>query len=68
MLTDEGREHYSLGESLRLEVVNEIGEGRQFKEVLPGGRLVDHFVLEYPGEVVGNEDGMKSGGECWIDV
>jgi hypothetical protein len=68
MLTDEGCEHYSCGEPTRLEVVREVGEGIEFKEVLAAGRLVDDLVLEYPGEVVGDEDGVEPGCESGVDV
>ena len=36
--------------------------------MLPGGRLVDDLVLEDPGEVVGDEDGVESCAESGIDV
>ena len=36
--------------------------------MLACGGLVDDLVLEDPGEVVGNEDGVEAGCECGIDV
>jgi hypothetical protein len=36
--------------------------------MLAGGGLVDDFVLEDPGEVVGDEDGVEAGSEGWVDV
>src|ERR1700722_2635868 len=36
--------------------------------MLTGWWLVDDLVLEDPGEVVGDEDGMKTGREGWVDV
>ena len=36
--------------------------------MLASGRLVDDLVLEDPGEVVGDEDGMEAGGESGVDV
>ena len=36
--------------------------------MLAGWGLVDDFVFEDPGEVVGDEDGVKAGGEGWVDV
>jgi hypothetical protein len=46
----------------------EIGKGGKFDEVLAGWRLVDDLVLEDPGEVVGDEDGVESRGECGVDI
>jgi hypothetical protein len=36
--------------------------------VLAGGGLVDNLVLEDPGEVVGDEDGVEAGAEGRVDV
>jgi len=58
---------YSTGKSA-LEVAGQVGEGGEFEEVLAGGRLVDNFVLEDPGEVVGDEDGVQTGAESGVDV
>ena len=49
-------------------MTGQVGEGGQFEEVLSGGRLVDNLVLEDPGEVVGDEDGVEAGAEGWVDV
>jgi hypothetical protein len=38
--------------------MGQIGEAGKFKEVLTGWGLVDDLVLEHPGKVVGNEDGV----------
>ncbi len=51
-----------------LEVEQEFSEGGKLEQMLAGRRLVDDLVLENPGEVVGDEDGVESGGEGWIDV
>ena len=42
-------------------MLGEIGEACQFKELLASGGLVDDFVFEDPGEVVGDEDGVQTG-------
>ena len=49
-------------------MVGEIGEAAKLQQGLAGGRMVDGLVLEYPGEVVGDEDGMKSSGERGVYV
>jgi len=36
--------------------------------VLAGGGLVDYLVLEDPGEVVGDEDGVEAGAEGGVNV
>ena len=36
--------------------------------MLAAGGLVDDLVLEDPGEVVGDEDGVEAGAEGWVDV
>jgi hypothetical protein len=36
--------------------------------VLTGGRLVDNLVLEDPGEVVGDEDGVETRAEGRVNV
>ena len=46
----------------------QVGETSQFEEVLAVGWLVDYFMLEDPGEVVGDEDGVQAGSERRIDV
>ena len=51
-----------------LEVASQVGEGGEFEEVLAGGGLVDDLVLEDPGEVVGDEDGVEAGAEGGVDV
>jgi hypothetical protein len=51
-----------------LKVVGQVGEGGEFEEVLSGGRLVDNLVLEDPGEVVGDEDGIEAGAESGVNV
>jgi hypothetical protein len=51
-----------------LEVVGEVGEGGEFEEYLAGWGLVDDLMLEDPGEVVGDEDGVEAGGEGGVDV
>ena len=51
-----------------LEVEGEVGEGGKLQELLAGGRLIDDLVLENPGEVVGDEDGVKACSEGRIDV
>ena len=35
---------------------------------MTGGGVVDYLVLEGPGEVVGDEDGVQAGGHGWVDV
>ena len=49
-------------------MVGEVGEAGEFEEGLAGWGLVDYLVLEDPGEVVGDEDGVEAGGEGWVDV
>lgn len=49
-------------------MADEVGEGAQFQQVLAGGRLVYDFMFKNPSEVVGNEDGVKTGAERGIDV
>jgi len=44
-----------------LKVLGEIGEACQLEELLASGGLVDDFVFEDPGEVVGDEDGVQTG-------
>ena len=36
--------------------------------MLAGGGLVDYLVLEDPGEVVGDEDGVEAGAEGGVNV
>lgn len=48
--------------------MGQIGEAGEFEEGLASGRLVDDIVLEDPGEVVGDKDGVEAGGEGWVDV
>jgi hypothetical protein len=52
----------------RLEVAGQVGKSGEFEEMLAGERLVDHLVLENPGEVVGDEDGVEAGAEGGVDV
>jgi hypothetical protein len=49
-------------------VEGEVGEGVEFEEVLAGWRLIDRFVFENPGEVVGDEDGVEARAESGVDV
>ena len=49
-------------------MVEEGGELGKFDQVLAGWRRIDGFMLERPGEVVGNEDGVDAGLEGGIDV
>ena len=49
-------------------MTSQIGETGQFEEVLAVGWLVDYFMLQDPGEVVGDEDGVEAGAEGRIDV
>ena len=51
-----------------LEILRQVGEAGEFEEVLAGRGLVDDFVLENPGEVVGDEDGVEAGAEGGVDV
>ena len=51
-----------------LKVLREVGEGGEFEEMLAGGGLVYDLVLEDPGEVVGDEDGVEARAEGGIDV
>jgi hypothetical protein len=53
---------------LGLEEGEEVGEGGELEQVLAGGRGVYGLVLENPGEVVGDEDGVEAGGESGVDV
>jgi hypothetical protein len=52
----------------KLEVTSQVGEGREFEEMLAGGGLVDDLVLEDPGEVVGDEDGVETRAESRVNV
>jgi hypothetical protein len=36
--------------------------------VLAFWRMIDHLVLEHPGEVVWDKNGVEAGGECRIDI
>jgi hypothetical protein len=51
-----------------LEILCKVGESGQFDEMLAGRGLVDDLVLEDPGEVVGDEDGVEAGAEGGVDV
>jgi len=55
-------------EGRTLEVVEQIAEGGEFEERLAGWGLVDYLMLEDPGEVVGDKDGLEASGEGGIDV
>ncbi len=48
--------------------MNEVREGSQFEEVLTSWGLVHDLMLEHPREVVGDEDSVKSGRKCGVDV
>jgi hypothetical protein len=48
--------------------VEEVSEGGKFKELLAVGRSIDNFMFQNPGEVMGDEDGVKAGGQGGIDV
>jgi len=48
--------------------VGQVAEGSEFEEVLAGRGLVDDLVLEDPGEVVGDEDGVETGAESGVNV
>jgi hypothetical protein len=56
------------GENWPLEVMGEVGKGSEFEEVLAGRGLIDDLVLENPGEIMRDEDRMKAGRECGINV
>ena len=49
-------------------MTGKVSKRSQFEQVLACRRLVDYLVLENPGEVVGDEDGMEAGGECGVHV
>src|SRR3954452_7001983 len=74
MLTYESGEYYSYARNgwrradAPSEVKGQIGEVGEFQEMLSGGGLVDDLVLEHPGEVVGDEDGVEPGAQGGIDV
>ncbi len=51
-----------------LEVAAQAGEAVDFEQELRGDGLLDLVVFEDPGVGVVDKDGMKSGGEGWIDV
>jgi hypothetical protein len=41
-----------------LEVLDEVCEGRKFKQMLPRWGLVDGLMLQHPGKVVGKKDSV----------
>jgi hypothetical protein len=49
-------------------MADQVRETGEFEEVLAHWRLVDDFVLEHPGEVVRDEDGVKASGEGGVDI
>ena len=51
-----------------LEVGGEMDEAGEFEKLLSGWSLIEDLVLEDPGEVVGDEDGVEAGGEGGVDV
>lgn len=56
------------GSDFGLKVVGKIGEMGQFEELAADRGMIDVFALQCPGKVVGDEDGVQSGGEGGIDV
>lgn len=66
MLTDEGGKPYS--SQRRSEMNSEFDKGGKFQKVLTGGRLIDGFMLQNPGEIMWDEDSVEAGGESGIDV
>ena len=52
----------------RLEVTRQVSEAGQFEELLAGWRLINGLVLEYPGKVVRDEDGVEAGCQGRINV
>lgn len=51
-----------------LEVAGEVGEGGEFEQDLASGGLVDDLMLQHPGEVVGDKDGVQASCEGGVDV
>ena len=49
-------------------MMSQVREGGEFKQMLSSRRLVDDLVLEDPGKVVRDEDGIKAGAECGVYV
>ncbi len=49
-------------------VMGQVGEGGEFQELLSGWWQVDDLVLEYPGEVVRDEDGVETCAEGRVYV
>jgi hypothetical protein len=56
------------GSAEGLEELYQVGESCQFQKSLAGRGMVDGFVLEDPGEVVRDKDGVQAGGEGGVDV
>lgn len=52
----------------RLKIQTQVGEVGQFEQLAASGRVVDIFPFQCPGEVVGDEDCIESGGKSRIDV
>ena len=52
----------------RLEVTRQVSEAGQFEELLAGWRLINGLVLEYPGKVVRDEDGVEACCQGGINV
>ena len=52
----------------RLEVIDKLGEVAQLDQVQTGRRRVEIFVLENPGEMVRNKDGIDTRLERWVDI
>ncbi len=54
--------------SCRLKQAGEVGDLFELEELLAGWGGGDHLVLQDPGAVVGDEDGVQAGGEGGVDV
>ena len=49
-------------------MVGQVCEVGQLEELAASGGMIDVFALERPGEVVGDKDGIQSGGEGGVNV
>jgi len=49
-------------------MLTQFGEASDDEELLACGRWIHLLMLEDPGVAMGNEDGVESGGERWVDV
>jgi len=49
-------------------MMSQVREGGEFKQMLSGRRLVDYLVLEDPGKVVRDEDGIEASAKCRVYV